>query len=192
MLLESLNTVAAFSTLVVIGIAAIAAVVQLRHLRASNQLSGLLTILHYSQDPEEHQWRSFVLNNLEARLKDPGFRGGLMQHPVDQRIHVELEVCDFFEQVGNYVKRGLIDESTYLDTACDFVDTMWGKLQPVIAIMRRTRDETVYDNFEYLAARSRLWIDRHPNGNYPKDTKRLAIRDHWLTTDSAAFKTALE
>ena len=186
MLLESLNTAAAFSTLVVIGVAAFAAIVQLRHLRTSNQLSGLLTILHYSQDPEEHERRSFVLNDLEDRLKDPEFRRSLMQHPVDQRIHVELKVCDFFEQIGNYVKCGLIDESTYLDTACDFVDTMWVKLEPVIAIMRRTRDETVYDNFEYLTARSRLWIARYPGGTYPKNTDRLPIRDHWLATDSVA------
>lgn len=190
MFLQSLNALVPVATLVVITAAALAAVVQLRHLRASNQLSGLLTILHYSQDPEEQRLRDYVLNDLELRLGDGDFRKSLTQHPVDPRVHIELKVCDFFEQIGNYVKRGLIDESSYLDTACDFVDTMWEKLEPVIAIMRRTRDETLYDNFEYLAARARLWIARHPHGNYPKNTPRMAVRDKWLLADGQASRIA--
>lgn len=192
MLLESLNTIAAFSTLIVIGVAAYAAIVQLGHLRASNQLSGLLTILHYSQDPKENERRSFVINDLEDRLKDAEFRRGLMQRPVNQTIHVEITVCDFFEHIGSYVKSGLIDERAYLDTACDFVNMMWDKLEPVIAVMRRTRDETLYDNFEYLTARSRLWIARHPKGTYPKNTARVPVHDRWLEIDNGAQKTALE
>jgi hypothetical protein len=188
MLLQSLNNLAPLATLIVIAVAAFAAVVQLRHLRASNQLSGLLTILHYSQDPEEQKRRDYVLNDLETRLQDADFRKSLMEHPVDPSVHIELKVCDFFEQVGNYLKRGLIDESAYLDTACDFVETMWEKLEPVIAIMRRTRDETLYDNFEYLTARARLWSARHPRGNYPQSTRRVAIRDSWLITDNAASR----
>jgi hypothetical protein len=188
MLLQSLNSVAPLATLVIIAVAAFAAVVQLRHLRASNQLSGLLTILHYSQDPEEQKRRDFVLNDLETRMQDGDFRRSLTQLPIDPSVHIELKVCDFFEQVGNYVKRGLIDESAYLDTACDFVETMWEKLEPVIAIMRRTRDQTLYDNFEYLTARARLWIARHPHGNYPRNTRRIAVRDKWLTTDSTGSR----
>lgn len=191
MFLELLNTVAAFSTLIVISVAAYAAIVQLRHLRASNQLSGLLTILHYSQDPEENERRIFVMNDLEDRLKDPEFRRGLMQHPVDQRIHVELKVCDFFEQIGSHVKSGLIEEAAYLETACDFVDRMWSKLEPVIAIMRRTRDETVYDNFEYLTARSRLWTARYPKGTYPDNTPRISIHDRWLEVDNSGSNPTL-
>lgn len=186
MLLETLNTFAALATLLVIAVAAFAAVVQLRHLRISNQLNGLLTVLHYSQDPEEQHRRTFVLEDLDAKLSDREFRKELMQHPVDPRRHVELSVCDFFEQIGNYVKHGLIDEDAYLDTASGFVETMWEKLEPVIAIMRRTRDQTLYDNFEYLAARSQLWLSRHPRGNYPRNTDRLNVRDKWLETDGAS------
>ena len=188
MSLELLNTFAALATLVVIAVAAVAAVIQLRHLRASNQLSALLTILHYSQDPEEQERRAYVLNDLEKRLDDAEFRRSLMRCPVDLGTHAELWVCDFFEQVGNYVKRGLIDEDAYLDTACDFVESMWEKLEPVILVMRRTRDETLYDNFEYLTARSRLWIERHPRGNYPQNTGKIAGPDRWLTVDSAASR----
>lgn len=190
--MQSLNALVPIATLVVITAAAFAAVVQLRHLRASNQLSGLLTILHYSQDPEEQKLRDYVLNDLQTRLQDADFRRSLTQRPVDPRVHMELKVCDFFEQIGNYVKRGLIDESSYLDTACDFVDTMWTKLEPVIAIMRRSRDETLYDNFEYLEARARLWIARHSRGNYPRNTPRIAVRDNWLAADSTESRSAEE
>jgi hypothetical protein len=169
----------------VIAATAFAAVVQLKHLRASNQLSGLLTILHYSQDASEQERRNYVLKELETRLEDPEYRRSLERHPVDGQVHTELRVCDFFEQIGNYVKRGLIDEEAYLDTACDFIDTMWKKLEPVIAIMRRSRDESLYDNFEYLVVRSREWIQRHPRGQYPKRSPRIAISDVWLPCDGA-------
>ena len=170
-------------TFIVVAVTAAAATIQLRHLRASNQLSGLLTILHYSQDDREQERRNFVLRDLETRLQDADFRKSLEQHPVDPQIHKELHVCDFFEQIGNYMKRGLIDEDAYLDTACDFVDAMWRKLEPAIAIMRRTRDNSLYDNFEYLVVRSRAWLARHPNGAYPYNAPRLTVKDEWLASD---------
>jgi len=45
MTLEALNTTFAGAAFAVIGATAIAAIVQLRHLRASNQINALLTIL---------------------------------------------------------------------------------------------------------------------------------------------------
>ena len=183
MLLEWLNTLTAIGTFFVIAATAYAALIQLRHLRASNQLSGLLTILHYSQDAVGQEHRNFVLRDLETHLRDPDFRKSLEERPIDPRIHKELYVCNFFEQIGNYVKRGLVDEEAYLDTACDFVNLMWRRLEPVIAIMRRNRDDTLYDNFEYLAARSRMWLERHPNGAYPANTPRIPVKDEWLTAD---------
>jgi hypothetical protein len=48
---EALSALAAVGTFVVITATAIAAMVQLRHLRTSNQLTGLLNILGRSEDP---------------------------------------------------------------------------------------------------------------------------------------------
>jgi len=53
---EILSTAAAIGTFVVIAATAIAAVVQLRHLRAQNQLTGLLTVLARVEDPQFNEW----------------------------------------------------------------------------------------------------------------------------------------
>jgi len=45
MILQVLDTVAALGTFIVIALTAIAALVQLRHLRSSNQLSAMLKLL---------------------------------------------------------------------------------------------------------------------------------------------------
>jgi hypothetical protein len=47
---EAWNTAAAVGTFVVIAASAIAALVQLRHLRTSNQLSGLVSVFEMLQD----------------------------------------------------------------------------------------------------------------------------------------------
>jgi len=49
--LEVLNAVASIGTFIMIGVTAITALVQLRHLRASNQLTGLLDVLSRVEDP---------------------------------------------------------------------------------------------------------------------------------------------
>jgi len=54
--LEVLSTTAAIGTFVVIAATAIAAVVQLRHLHASNQLTGLLTVLARVENPTFNEW----------------------------------------------------------------------------------------------------------------------------------------
>ena len=48
-MLEILNTVAAVGTFLVITATAIAAAVQLRHLRANNQLAGMLDVVARSK-----------------------------------------------------------------------------------------------------------------------------------------------
>lgn len=173
MSVEVLSTIFAGLTFVVIGATAIAAIVQLRHLRASNQLSALLTLLKSWQDPQFHGWMDFVINDLVEKMKDPVFVASLEAIPPERRIHPELHICDFYEQVGSYMKYGLLDEKSFLDVGWR-VTRSWSLLWPVIEIMRRSRKTpALYENFEYLAARGRLWEKRHPGGNYPKGTPRM-------------------
>ena len=99
-----MNTLFAALTLVVVAAAAAAAVIQLRHLRASNQLSGLLTVLETWQNAQFQEWMEFVRDELPIRVTEPAFIESLRKVPVNRRVHPELHVCDWYEQVGSYMK----------------------------------------------------------------------------------------
>jgi hypothetical protein len=173
MQLDALNTIFAGLTFAVISATAIAALVQLRHLRASNQLQGLITVLRIWEDPVFQRYMDFVRNELDARLRDPEFIQSLSKRPVDRTLHLELHVCDMWEQIGSYVKYGLIDERSFMDVSSGQVFNTWVQIAPVITKMREFAGPSLYENFEYLAVRGRLWIDRYPDGNYPAGAPRM-------------------
>jgi hypothetical protein len=174
MQLDVLNTIFAGLTFAVIAATAIAALVQLRHLRASNQLQGLITVLRIWEDPVFQRYMDFVRNELDAQVRDPAFMEGLAKRPVDRTLHLELHVCDLWEQIGTYVKYGLIDERSFMDISSAQVFNTWLRVAPIVAKMREEAGPSLYENFEYIAARGCLWIDRYPKGNYPAGTPRIA------------------
>jgi hypothetical protein len=169
-----LNTIFAALTLLVVAAAAVAALIQLRHLRASNQLNGLLTVLETWQNAQFQEWMEFVRDELPGKIKDPTFLDGLRTRPINRRVHPEMHVCDWYEQVGSYMKNGLLEERSFLDIISANADEHWVLLWPVIAILRERAGPSAYENFEYLAARGRLWQKKYPLGYYPRGTPRIA------------------
>ncbi|HME81112.1 MAG TPA: hypothetical protein VKF82_03435 [Candidatus Eremiobacteraceae bacterium] len=172
MTLEALNTAAAIGTFLVITASAIAALVQLRHLRTSNQLSGLITVFGMLQDPSVRELVNFVRHELAERMKDDDFRASLLEIPIDRRKHPEFYLCDMYNHIGSFVRSGLIDERTYLQTDWFNVNLYWNLLADGIAITRTNRPH-VFENFEYLAARAKAWADEHPDGDYPSNERRM-------------------
>lgn len=172
MSLEAWNTAAAVGTFLVITASAIAALAQLRHLRTSNQLSGLMSVFGMLQDPSVRELVNFVRHELAERMKDAEFRATLLEIPIDRRKHPELYLCDMYNHIGSFVRSGLIDERTYLQTDWYNVLLYWGLLAEVIAIGRASRP-FIFENFEYLASRARAWTERHPHGDYPDSEPRL-------------------
>lgn len=181
MTLEVLSAAVAVGTFLVIAATAVAALIQLRHLRVSNQLQGLLAILSLPLEPILLESFEFVSHELEARLQQPEFRRELEKPTVDRKIHKEMRVLDYYERLGSIVKNGLMPEELYFDNSTP--EQYWQLLSQVIAIRRRVRGPVVYDNFEYLVARSRAYDRRHPEGNYPPAESRLEIEDVWLAED---------
>jgi hypothetical protein len=181
---EVITALASIGTLIVIAASAVAALIQLRHLRRSNQLSGLLSVLELFQQTHFHELINFVRSELPRRMEDPSFRTGLERVPVDRREHPELHVADMYEEIGSYVRSGLIDEDLFLLGHWLNVLLYWSLLHPCMEIVRRDAPNT-FENFEYLAARALAWRVTHPQGNYPRElprvdgqTARRALRGH--------------
>jgi hypothetical protein len=170
--LEAWNTAAAVGTFVVITASAIAALAQLRHLRTSNQLSGLMSVFSMLQDLSVRELVNYVRHDLAEQMKDDEFRASLLEIPIDRRKHPEFYLCDMYNHIGSFVRSGLIDEDTYLQTDWFNVILYWGLLAEVIRISRTNRPH-IFENFEYLASRAKTWQERHPQGDYPGGERRL-------------------
>ena len=183
--LDYVNTLVQSGTFLVILITAVAAVVQLRHLRASNELDALLRLSDHLRHPDMQEALRVVQLDLGARLSDAAYRGALAAIGyIDERRHPEMGVCNWFNEVGTLVKNRLIDEGTFLDIFSRLVVYYWNCLEPVVAILRRRRGAGQYENFEYLAMLARAWNERHPEGAYPRGKPRIPIGDPWLASDS--------
>jgi hypothetical protein len=170
---EAITAFSALGTFLVIAATAIAALIQLRHLGRSNQLSGLLSVLQLFQDPHFHELIDFVRTDLPKRMEDPEFIAGLEAVPVDRVQHPELHVAELYEEIGSYIRSGLIDENLFLQGHWYNVILYWKLLLPPIMVVRRNRPYT-FENFELLASRAQAWFDRHPRGNYPASAPSMA------------------
>ena len=119
----------------------------------------------------------FVRTELAGRLRDPKYRDELLQGVATRADHPELVVGDWVEQAGSYIKYGLLEEDQFLDLAAGFIDSIWDCLEPVVAL-RRVRDgASAFENFEFLALRSKAWHRKHRAGNYPARCPRLMTQD---------------
>jgi hypothetical protein len=171
--LEAWNTVFAGATFVVIGATAIAALVQLRHLRASNQLNTLLTLMQMWQTPEMQRNVGYVRGALQQDMKDPNFMRAFDEGSVSRSEHKEMLVADFFEQVGTFLKYGLMDERPWIDAAGPQIIITWDRMEPIVKAFRKIWGPVSFENFEYAAVRAKLWFEKYPDGFYPRSTPRM-------------------
>lgn len=184
MSLEIVNTVATIGTFIVIGATAVTAVIQLKHLRTSNQLSGLLSVLSRVEDPIFNEWLDRSKAMLDERLPDPEYRRSIFENSYDRENNPWLNMCNSYEWVGSLIKHDLIPEEPFMDVYSGRILTAWELLQPVIAIVRRRGDPSIWENFEYLVVRAKMWEKQNPLGAYPTHTPRAALEDAWIDQDS--------
>jgi hypothetical protein len=180
---ELLSALAAVGTFVVIGATAMAAVVQLRHLRASNQIAAVMKLQDTSQDESFVRARRFLRDELPRRLADPDFRRETGSQPMGDNARPILVVGNYYEELGTFVKRGIIDKAMACDLWSSQVVGDWNRMVPAIAIARRLAGAALWENFEYMTGLCQEWIARYPDGVYPANRKRLVIEDVWLAED---------
>ena len=174
MTLELINTYASIATLVVIALTAVAAMIQLRHIRHGNQLESIMALRELRNSKTLDEAYMFVVNDLAHAMEDPQFRADLESPRSQNRfVHKELLVCDYFEQVGGYIKLGLISGDVFLEYGNP--ERYWDLCAPALELYRRNRGPSTYENFEYLVVLAQDWETRHPDGNYPAGMRRLPL-----------------
>ncbi len=171
-------------TLAVILASVAAALVQLRHIRAGNQLQALLSLEHDFRAPPLQAALTYVQEQLSRRLEDPEYRRELETIGfVDPAVHPEMVACNWLNEMGTLVKRGYVSEDTFMDLFARLIVHCWRQVSPAIAIMRRSRGEGQYHDFEYLASRAATWLKRNAQGTFPHRFTRAPLPDAWREID---------
>ncbi len=180
-----LNTAATIATLIVITVTAVAAYVQLRHMRTANQLEALLTVLARVEHADFGRMVDGARALLAEKLPDPAYRRSLEEGRVERGNNPWLNLGNSYEWVGSLVRSGLVEEDPYMDIYADRVVDAWEIMHDALAIIRRRAGPSVLENFEYLYVRAKAYIAKHPNGVYPPDTPRAELHDRWAEADAA-------
>jgi hypothetical protein len=171
---ENIGVILSAATLVVIAATAVAAIVQLRHLRASNQVNAFFSIMTQWNSPALQAAYADFIRTIAAKLADPEYVKSLRSPgSLDRAGHPEFLIFDFWEQVGTFAKHGLIEEAILLDITSSQVSNAWRRGEPAISIVREHTGPATFENFEYMAMRAAMWQKRYPDGTYPRGLPRM-------------------
>ena len=186
--LDALNTFAAMGAFVVIAATAVAAIAQLRHLQRGNWLAVQLKILEMWNSETIQEPYNYIKTVLPEKLKDPAYRADLEYGPIDRAVHREMVMIDWNAHLGLMLEKGALDE-TFLQLFQPAIVNCWAQLAPVLAIIRRRRDEHGIEHFDYLVARSMALAEKPRKDIFAHLTRPPAI-DEWRTVDDPADVTA--
>ncbi len=188
MSLEVLNTVATLGTFFVIAATAVAALIQLRHVRSSNQIAAL------NELRESQQTEAFITalhrlyTELPRSIRDPEFRYQVAHRKERTEKYNAMvssieTVGDSYENIGLLAKAGLVDRRILLDIYPMLVLDAWTALRDVTAILRAHYGSSLWENFEYLVVLSEDWLESHSDGTYPRGMRRIEVPNRWQKED---------
>ena len=176
---EWLTAIGTLGTFIVIAASAAAALMQLRHLRASNQIVALNEVRETIESPSFQETILFV-RELPDRLSDPEVRRNLSQRQFPAEYQRLRTLANFFEHVGTLVKKRIIDHDIAADLWGGVIVGNWNALSPIITNRRLIADQpALWENFEYLAVVCDDFRSRHPGGAFPKGTRRMPAAERW-------------
>jgi hypothetical protein len=170
-----LTAITSAGTFVVITASAIAALIQLRHMRGSNQIVALTECRETLESPEFRDAQRFVSFELPNRLKSDEECRKIAQLPFIGEYQAIGTVANFFESMGLFVKTGIIDRHIACDFWSEVVLRNWRALAPVVAYVRNAiGQQALWENFEYMAVLSERYQHTHPT-SYPNRQPRMPV-----------------
>lgn len=165
---------------VVIAATAIAALIQIRHLRAGNSINAMLTLRSNFSDAQFSDAMELLRDgSLAKALRDPSFRAFVARRapaPSDAATKLYrafVHVANWYEVLGSMVLQNVVTMRAVGDTYANVVDYAWMLCEPGIIYMRAVQhDEAIFEAFEYLTVLSRQWMHDHPSV-YPPGVPRI-------------------
>jgi hypothetical protein len=171
---EWLTAIGTLGTFVVIAASAAAALMQLRHMRGGNQIVALTECREKLESDEFQDARRFISMEMPGLLADPEQLSRLENEAATPlEFRKAINVANFFESMGAFVRFGIIDRTIACSLWCGVVVSTWDALLPVIRL-RRKYTPAVWEYFEYLAAISKQFMDENPS-TYPPGVPRMPL-----------------
>ena len=147
---EAWSTVASLGTFVVIAATAIAALVQLRHTRSSNQIAAVTERCVRRLNPKASgRPGALSRNKCPSSFADPAERNKLGDEIFPPEIDAVRSLANFFEVMGAFVKLGIVDRALVCDLWDGLVFKWWKQLEPIIMIRREVSDRGLWANLRY-------------------------------------------
>jgi len=170
---EWLTAIGTLGTFVVIAASAIAALMQLRHMRRGNQIAAFDNIRRTMESADFRNALNFVWNDLPARL-DQKTLDDIREHGLRGDMDAVRLVANMAESLGLFVRSGMVDANIACELWASVVARSWDRIVRVTAAIR-TVDEGIWINFEYMAALSKHYIDSGAGRDYPAGVPRLPL-----------------
>ncbi|MBV8727203.1 MAG: hypothetical protein JO233_05405 [Candidatus Eremiobacteraeota bacterium] len=189
---EWLTAIASIGTFVVIAATAVAALVQLRHMRSSNQIAALNELRETIESEYFRNSAEFVHKTLPGLLNDNLIRHQIAagtRIPAIKELTPAATLADFFEQCGMFIKHGIIEPKLFCDLWSYNVLISWEAMAPLVINFRTIQNQPgLWENFEYLVSVSRAWHAKYADGSYPARAAREVMPPLWPEVAAAISK----
>ena len=179
---EWVAAASSFATFVVIAASAVAALVQLRHMRNSNQMVALNELRETMESAAFLAAYREIRGPFQVRLAEPEFRHKVLSERSLSSLEAfqpAILIGNFYENAGGLVKHGIIDPEIFCDLWGATVEGAWESLQELIVNRRLIVGVGLYENFEYLVILARRHVAKYPNGSFPSNMQRIATPEPW-------------
>ncbi len=133
---------------------------QLKQLKRATQLEGTMRIFEVLRGPQFAEALHFVSTEFAERMKDERFRDEAERAGVDVSVHKERFVMRTYEEIGTYVRYGLLSGEPFFEYGGGVVIDAWDRLSDVVAASRSHGNAQLWVNFEYLSDHARTYFTK--------------------------------
>lgn len=172
---EWVTAIATVFTALVIGASALAALLQIRHMRTGNQISAYNECRETMEGSEFREALAFIRNELPQRLADASTVSAITASSLRNEYAGIRLVANLFESMGLFVRTGMMDERIACELWSGIVLDAWNNLRPLTAALRKRHGPGIWTNFEYMTVLSEEFIQQFPDGGYPRGARRMPL-----------------
>jgi Domain of unknown function (DUF4760) len=174
---EWVTAIATVFTALVIAASAVAALMQIGHLRTGNQISAYNECRETMESADFREALAFIRNEIPELLSDPANVSAIVDSALREQYAGIRLVANLFESMGLFVKTGMMDERIACELWSGIVLNAWENLRPLTAELRKRHAPGIWINFEYMAVLSADFIEHFPDGGYPRGVRRMPMEE---------------
>lgn len=150
--------IASVASALVVGVAAIAAILQIRHMSNANDIAIYLRLVERLDSPKSRAAFAAILPLAERLKTDSALRSRLEKPaPVPEFDEIE-SLVRFLDTLTMLILAGRVREELTLAEYADDIVRLWNWLAEPIAIRRRGAGDRLGAAFEHLAMRAQDYL----------------------------------